>query len=281
MKIALGTAQFGLDYGVTNQNGQVSIEVAKGILNFAKDNGIDTLDTASRYGNSEQVLGKVGVNGCQIITKTISLKGGINRVVKGFYQSLENLNQKSINGLLIHDINEVNNIEFGGLFKQLNELKQQGLVNKIGFSTYTPGQVDFLLDNFDFDMVQLPFNIFDNRLIQGGQLKALKNRGIEVHARSVFLQGVLLDFNSLSNYFLKWNGQFDAYQAIVKDSGLSLLEYSLNFVLNNKEIDKVLVGVNSKGQLKEIVQSVNSQNNIEAYPVNDINLLNPSLWSKK
>jgi len=278
MKLALGTAQFGLNYGVTNQNGQVAIEEVKSILNFAKDNGIDTLDTASGYGNSEQVLGKVGVDDCQIITKTASLKNGINAVIKGFYQSLESLNKKAVDGLLIHDINEVSGKEFNDLFRKLNELKQQGLVNKIGFSTYTPEQVDFLLENFDFDIVQLPFNVFDNRLIQGGQLKALKNRGIEVHARSVFLQGVLLDFNSLSNYFLKWNGQFDAYQAIVKDSGLSLLEYSLNFVLNNKEIDKVLVGVNSKGQLKEIVQSVKSQSNINAYTVNDVNLLNPSLW---
>jgi len=278
MKLALGTAQFGLNYGVTNQNGQVAIEEVKSILNFAKNNGIDTLDTASGYGNSEQVLGKVGVDDCQIITKTASLKNGINGVIKGFYQSLESLNKKAVDGLLIHDINEVSGKEFNDLFRKLNELKQQGLVNKIGFSTYTPEQVDFLLENFDFDIVQLPFNVFDNRLIQGGQLKALKNRGIEVHARSVFLQGVLLDFNSLSNYFLKWNGQFDAYQAIVKDSGLSLLEYSLNFVLNNKEIDKVLVGVNSKGQLKEIVQSVKSQSNINAYTVNDVNLLNPSLW---
>jgi len=278
MKLALGTAQFGLNYGVTNQNGQVAIEEVKSILNFAKNNGIDTLDTASGYGNSEQVLGKVGVDDCQIITKTASLKNGINGVIKGFYQSLESLNKKAVEGLLIHDINEVSGKEFNDLFRKLNELKQQGLVNKIGFSTYTPEQVDFLLENFDFDIVQLPFNVFDNRLIQGGQLKALKNRGIEVHARSVFLQGVLLDFNSLSNYFLKWNGQFDAYQAIVKDSGLSLLEYSLNFVLNNKEIDKVLVGVNSKGQLKEIVQSVKSQSNINAYTVNDVNLLNPSLW---
>jgi len=278
MKLALGTAQFGLNYGVTNQNGQVAIEEVKSILNFAKDNGIDTLDTASGYGNSEQVLGKVGVDDCQIITKTASLKNGINGVIKRFYQSLESLNKKAVDGLLIHDINEVSGKEFNDLFRKLNELKQQGLVNKIGFSTYTPEQVDFLLENFDFDIVQLPFNVFDNRLIQGGQLKALKNRGIEVHARSVFLQGVLLDFNSLSNYFLKWNGQFDAYQAIVKDSGLSLLEYSLNFVLNNKEIDKVLVGVNSKGQLKEIVQSVKSQSNINAYTVNDVNLLNPSLW---
>ena len=278
MKLALGTAQFGLDYGVTNQDGQVTIEEVESILDFAKVNGIDTLDTASRYGNSEQVLGDAGVDGYQIVTKTVSLKSDVNRVIKGFYQSLENLNQKAVDGLLIHDINEVNDKEFNGLFERLDELKQQGLVNKIGFSTYVPEQVDFLLENFDFDIIQLPLNVFDNRLIQGGQLKALKDRNIEVHARSIFLQGVLLNFDNLSGNFSIWKEQFDTYQAMVNDRGLSLLEYALNFVLNIKEIDKVLVGVNSEDQLKEIVQSVHSQKDISAYPINDINLLNPSLW---
>ena len=278
MKLALGTAQFGLDYGVTNQDGQVTIEEVESILDFAKINGIDTLDTASRYGNSEQVLGDAGVDGYQIVTKTVSLKSDVNGVIKGFYQSLENLNQKAVDGLLIHDINEVNDKKFNRLFERLDELKQQGLVNKIGFSTYAPEQVDFLLENFDFDIIQLPINVFDNRLIQGGQLKALKDRNIEVHARSVFLQGVLLNFDSLSGYFSIWKEQFDTYQAMVSDRGLSLLEYALNFVLNIKEIDKVLVGVNREDQLKEIVQSVHSQKDISAYPINDINLLNPSLW---
>ena len=278
MKIALGTVQFGLDYGVTNRDGQVTIEEVESILNFAKINGIDTLDTASRYGNSEQVLGDAGVDGYQIVTKTVSLKNDVNGVIKGFYQSLENLNQKAVDGLLIHDINEVNDKEFNRLFERLDELKQQGLVNKIGFSTYAPEQVDFLLENFDFDIIQLPFNVFDNRLIQGGQLKALKDRNIEVHARSIFLQGVLLNFDNLSGNFSIWKEQFDTYQAMVNDRGLSLLEYALNFVLNIKEIDKVLVGVNREDQLKEIVQSVHSQKDISAYPINDINLLNPSLW---
>jgi aryl-alcohol dehydrogenase-like predicted oxidoreductase len=223
-------------------------------------------------------LGKVGVDNYQIITKTTSLKNGVDSVIKDFYKSMENLNQKSVGGLLIHDINEVNDKEFGNLFKQLNELKQQGLVNKIGFSTYTPEQVNFLLENFDFDIVQLPFNVFDNRLIQGGQLKELKNKSIEVHARSVFLQGVLLGFDSLSNYFSTWQVQFEEYQAIVEKSGLSLLEYALNFALNVQEIDKVLVGVNSERQLREIVQAVKDPSSLAACPINDINLLNPSLW---
>ena len=277
-KLALGTAQFGLDYGVTNSKGKVQVEEVELILGCAKENSINTLDTAASYGNSEEVLGSIGISDFQIITKTIPLENGVDEVIKHFKQSLTFLNKSSVNGLLIHNINEIEHKNFNTLFKELTELKRQGLVNKIGFSTYTPEQVDFLLKNFDFDLIQVPFNIFDNRLIQGGQLQALNNKGMEVHARSVFLQGVLLDFNNLSNYFSPWKKEFSIYQETVKDNGLSLLECALNFVLNIREIDKVLVGVNSERQLKEIVKAVKRRSNLSAYPINDINLLNPSLW---
>ena len=152
------------------------------------------------------------------------------------------------------------------------------MINKIGFSTYSPGQVDFLLDNFEFDMIQLPFNIFDTRLAEGGQLQALKNKGVEVHSRSVFLQGVLLHFDDLPDYFSTWQVQFDKYRAIVEESRLSLLEYALNFALNTQEIDKVIVGVNSEKQLREIVQAVNEKSSVSPYPIDDLDLLNPSVW---
>ena len=277
-KLALGTVQFGLDYGITNQNGQVTIKEVKGILDFSKENGIDVLDTASGYGNSEKVLGEVGVDNYQIITKTISLKNGVDRVIDGFYQSLDDLSQKQVEGLLIHNIQDIENKQFSALFNKLNELKQQGLIKKIGFSTYTPEQVNFLLENFDFNIIQVPFNVFDTRLIQSGQLQALKSKGVEIHARSVFLQGVLLDFDNLSDYFLTWKAQFTEYQAMVKNSGLSLLEYALNFVLSVQEIDRVLVGVNNEQQLREIVLSLKGLDGLEDYFINDINLLNPSLW---
>jgi aryl-alcohol dehydrogenase-like predicted oxidoreductase len=278
MKIALGTAQFGLDYGVLNHNGQVTINEVHNILDLAENIGIDTLDTAAGYGNSEQTLGKVGVDNYQIITKTSPIKLGVDNVISDFHKSLERLGLARVEGLLIHNIDDINSKQFDALFNRLNQLKRQGLVNKIGFSTYTPEHVDFLLENFDFDLVQLPFNVFDVRLIEGGQLKALKNKGVEVHSRSVFLQGVLLDFSNLPSYFATWKGQFNEYQEIVKGARLSLLEYSLNFALNVKEIDKILVGANSEDQLKEIIQATHIRKDASAYPINDVNLLNPSLW---
>ena len=280
-KLALGTVQFGLDYGITNHDGQVTIDKVKSILNYAKDKGINTLDTASGYGNSEQVLGRVGVNDYQVVTKTTSLKNGVDEVIRSFHQSLNNLNIGQVYGLLIHDINEVKDKEFNGLFKQLNELKRQGLVNKIGFSTYTPEQVDFLLENFDFDLIQVPLNIIDNRLIQSGKLKALNNKGIEVHARSVFLQGLLLmTKHSRSSYFKRWDALWKIWHEWLNDNQITALEATIRHTISMLEISKVLVGVNTKDQLKEIMFASDCilQNIPTELYTNDANLLNPSNW---
>ena len=277
-KLILGTVQFGLNYGITNQIGQTSKKETEKILNLAKNNGIFTIDTASLYGNSEQVLGEIGINDCHIITKTIPFNGNVNNVVDSFYQSLDKLNVDKVEGLLIHNINDLKSKNFNLLFKKLNELKREGLVKKIGFSIYSPEHVNFLLDSYDFDLIQVPFNVFDSRLIDGGQLQALKNKEIEIHARSIFLQGILLNFHHNSNYFVTWEEQLKKYQKKVKVSGISLLEYALNFVLNIKEIDKVLIGVNSEAQLDEIIKSIKKIDRLDAFPIDDINLLNPSLW---
>jgi aryl-alcohol dehydrogenase-like predicted oxidoreductase len=277
-KLALGTVQFGLDYGVTNNSGQVKIEEVGSILEFAKNNDINVLDTAASYGSSEEVLGSAGVGDFQVITKTTPLKSDANEVIDNFYKSLKNLDRAQVDGLLVHDVSDIGNEQFDVLYRKIIELKQKGLVNKIGFSTYTPEQVDFLMNNFDFDLIQVPFNVFDNRLIQGGQLQALNNKGIEIHARSVFLQGVLLDFTNLSYYFSTWEKEFNEYQEVVKGRGASLIEYALNYVLNVEEIDKVLVGVNSKEQLIDIVNAAQKKAPTNAFTIEDLNLLNPSRW---
>ena len=277
-KLALGTVQFGLEYGISNTNGQVSLEEARKILKLAKENDIDTLDTASSYGNSESVLGEIGVDEFQIVTKTTPLQLGVTNVLQSFQRSLSDLNISSVDGLLIHNIDDIKDKQFNSLYKELDKLKQNKLINKIGFSTYTSEQVDFVLNNFDFDLIQIPFNVFDTRLVDGGQLQSLKNQHIEIHARSIFLQGLLLDFKNLSDYFSKWTNQFNIYQETVRDSNLSLLEYALNFALNTKEIDKVLVGVDSVVQLSNIVSSFKANTNLKSFGINDIKLLNPSLW---
>jgi len=278
MKLALGTVQFGLDYGISNHNGQVPIGEVSSILALAKKHNIETLDTAAGYGNSEEVLGKVGVSDYKVITKTTSLGFGIDSVVENFYRSLNRLNIPSVKGLLIHNIEEIEDSQFDTLYQVLIDLKNQGMIGQIGFSTYTPAQVDLLLSRFDFDLIQVPFNVFDTRLLEEGQLSRLKQQNVEIHARSVFLQGLLLNFDGLSDYFGQWTSQFYSYKKIVDESGLSLIEYALSFALNVPDIDKIIVGVESEIQLMEIIKSSEKRVATSAYPIGDVNLLNPSLW---
>jgi len=201
-KIALGGVQFGIDYGVANNKGQVQIEEVQSILNYAKKNGVNILDTASGYGDSEGVLGKVGVDNFQIITKTTSIKQGVNGVVRIFYQSLKNLKQKKAYGLLIHDIGEIEHKQFDTLLIELARLKRQGLVKKIGVSVYNSQQIDYVLDNFSIDLIQLPINILDQRLINDESLVKLKKHNVEIHARSALLQGLLLmSINTIPYWF--------------------------------------------------------------------------------
>ena len=281
MKLALGTVQFGGRYGLLNADGQTQPKEIKQILSYAMRYNIETLDTASQYGCSELILGKIGVENWEIITKTSSLSQGVDSVLHSFYQSLRLLEVLQIYGLLIHDFDDVEHVDFDKLLKQLYSLQEQGMIQKIGFSVYNPGQIDFLLANFDFDIIQVPINIFDQRLIRGGYLKRLKDKKIEIHARSIFLQGILLNANRLPNYFLKWEEAFKLYSNFMRAKGVSLLESALSFVLNVQELDKVVVGVENQRQLQEIIQSSSRDIDIDftQFAIYDEDLLNPSRWA--
>ncbi len=280
-KLALGTVQFGLDYGISNATGQVSLEEARKIINLAKEHHIDTLDTAYSYGDSEKILGDIGVNDFHIVTKTESLQSGVDNVLKSVHQSLKKLNIDKLYGLLIHDVNDVKRKQFELLYNQLNELKQFGIINKIGFSCYVPEQVDFLLDNFDFDLIQIPFNIIDNRLIVGGQLKKLRDSGVEVHARSVFLQGLLL-MNSQNRLekFTRWDGLWRLWHEWLDDNRITALEATIRYAMSTSEISKVVVGIESKDQLDEIFRAYKGElyNIPQELFTHDIDLLSPSNW---
>jgi len=280
-KIALGTVQFGLDYGISNVSGQVPCMEVKKILKLAKENLINTLDTATGYGNSEKVLGRAGVDDFKIVTKTAPMRLGVDNVLRSFHQSLKNLNVANVHGLLIHNLDDIKNKKFHILFKALEILKQDKLINKIGFSTYTPNQVDFLLENFDFDLIQVPFNVFDTRLLEGGQLQSLKRKKIEIHARSVFLQGLLLTPpHKRPKFFSKWSDLFRKWDLWLKSNNLTGLEAALSFALSENLIDKIVIGVDNNVQLMEVISASKICNLDVPKNLNtrDEILLNPSLW---
>jgi len=288
-KLILGTVQFGIDYGVSNVMGRTSDTNVRNILNYAYDKGIDILDTAPVYGNSEGIIGDFS-NGRQwnIITKTLYSESNVvcekqvNELVGNFKLSQKKLCKKKIYGLLIHSCDDLFLPGGDKLFKTMEKLKSDGVVEKIGVSLYNGNQIDRILDNYHPDLVQLPINILDQQLLYGGQLKRLKENNVEIHARSVFLQGLLLmRLKDVPVWFNPIRENLEEFHIKAKKLNMNPLQLALGFVQSISEVDKVLVGINNLKQLHEIINAtlVNVNiNELSDISICDSNYLNPSNW---
>jgi len=287
MKLALGTVQFGLPYGIANQLGQVSESEMASILMYAKEFNIVTLDTAIGYGDSEQSLGKIGVGGWEIITKLPEVPHDCKDIDIWIYnelsESLKRLKVKQIKGLLLHRPIQLLDSIGNNIWLTVQALKQSGLVEKVGFSIYEPNELDQLCEKFQPDIVQAPFNILDQRLKTSGWLEKLHNSGVEVHVRSIFLQGLLLMAKEdRPEKFNRWNEIWEKLDSWLGSEKTSSLEASLGFVNSESMIDRIIVGVDSLKQLKEIVDysGLQIKNIPETIMSSDQNLINPSNWNK-
>ena len=286
MKLTLGTAQFGLDYGVANAIGKVDKEETLEILTFAKQVGINTLDTAIGYGDSEKRLGQVGIGSWNIITKLPEVNvehSDINFWVNSqIDNSLLRLNVLSVYGILFHRPLQLLEKNGSQLWSSLEGLKERSITKKIGFSVHNPDELDKLWKaGFIPDIVQAPYNIFDQRLKDSGWLSRLNDNKVEVHTRSVFLQGLLLmPSDKRPKYFGKWNNLFNEWELWLKTNNISGLEAALNFALSEYLIDKIIVGVDNKTQLSEVI-SVSKKYTLcvpKILNTTDEKLINPSLW---
>ena len=287
-KLAIGCAQFGFDYGVSNKQGKTTFEDVKKIVESAKIFGIDTFDTAPAYGESESVLGKVSSISDKIITKTIHISDDVIRVnqigilEQTFKKSLNQLGKNKIYGLLVHSADDFLKPGADQLYSWLLEKKCSGSVNKIGVSVYTAEQVDRIMEQFPVDLIQLPLNILDQRSSQSNHLVFLKEAGVEVHVRSVFLQGLLLmGLDQIPEYFRPFQKYLALFHQEARHRSLSKLELALGFCMNMPNIDKLVVGVNTLSQFEEIVNA--SKVNVEVSELSylsskELGLLNPALW---
>ena len=286
MKLTLGTAQFGLDYGVANAIGQVNKEETLEILTFAKQAGINTLDTAIGYGDSEKRLGQAGMGSWNIITKLPEVNvehSDINVWVNSqINNSLLRLNVLSVYGILLHRPLQLLEKNGSQLWNSLEGLKERSITKKIGFSVYSPDELDKLWKaGFIPDIVQAPYNVFDQRLKDSGWLSKLNDNKVEVHTRSVFLQGLLLmPSDKRPKYFSKWNNLFNEWELWLKNNKISGLEAALNFALSEYLIDKIIVGVDNKTQLSEVISASKKYTLCVPKILNttDEKLINPSLW---
>jgi aryl-alcohol dehydrogenase-like predicted oxidoreductase len=286
-RLALGTAQFGMAYGIGNSSGQVSQEAVLHILEQANARGIDTLDTAIAYGNSEQVLGVAGMSQWRVITKLPPLPDDVNDVAawaKGqVIASLDRLGVSRLYGLLLHRPELLLGPHRKPLLQVFEDLKAQGKVQKTGISIYGPSQLDQLDDLPEIDLVQSPLNLFDQRLIASGWLTRLRDCGVEVHTRSAFLQGLLLmSASQRPRKFDRWSDVWQVWDRWLCQTGLSPLQACLRFALSVPGISRVVVGVDSTTHLTEILENT-APDGLPSLPASlrplDEELVNPSFWS--
>ncbi|MBO6971846.1 MAG: aldo/keto reductase [Prochlorococcus marinus CUG1431] len=282
-KLGLGTAQWGLDYGISNTAGKSSKKEVRKILELASSAGIGIIDTASIYGDSEKIIGKSNLNEFKIVTKTNPSLIRPNKTINtSFFESLDNLGLKKIYGLLLHNCDEIFSRDSKTKINELMDLKNLGYVSKIGFSAYNKNQILKALKFFKPDIIQLPFNVFDQSLLHDGTLELLKSLNIEIHARSSFLQGLLLmDISKIPKYFNKWSAHLEKWQHYCSTINSSPKSVALTFSASQKLIDKVIVGVENEIQLLELmnIPKISTELELKFLTCIDEDLINPSKWN--
>ncbi len=279
-KLALGSVQFGMPYGVSNRTGIPDDDSLQSILNLANKSGISLIDTAQAYGDSEQRLGQHQIIASFDIVSKVGPGTSAGNLAKSVQKSCETLNIPGLYGMLLHRFGDLQ--ENQGLHSALLECKEEGLVHKIGYSLYSPEELAWLANNqLSFDLLQVPYNLYDRRF--ESHFEELADQGVEIHIRSAFLQGLFF-LEYLEGNLARFQSHHDLFLKHLAENELSPLEACLGFVVKNPFIDKVVVGVNAAHELQEIINCCEQINLEEAYlnapelASEDEQLLIPSNW---
>ena len=288
MKLCLGTVQLGVNYGINNQiKRQPTRAEGYQILRFACKKGIEYLDTASAYGSAEELIGesKVLDSGVMhVITKLdAKIHSGFMEEVK---KSLKRLKQESIDGLLLHDaLNYYDKLQL----KELRQVKEQGLVKHIGVSVYEPQDAVRIVQDGIIDYIQIPYNVFDQRLDHTDFFRLARENHIKVFARSSFLQGlILMEPNKIPQHLKEARTYVEKYRSIIYDFGFSAAEDAMLFCYTHEDIYKVVFGVDTVEQLADnltIIKKTDSFKECRRALIGITDkiserILNPSLWER-
>lgn len=292
MKLALGTVQFGMRYGVANSTGQPAETEVADILRRAAGAGVCVLDTACLYGDSEAILGRClpAVHGFNIVTKTPKFAGvdgplAASTLKVAFSESCNRLRSHHLYGLLAHDANDLLGTEGDAIWRAMEELRAESRVTRIGASVYHGSQIDELLQRYPLDLVQVPLSILDQRLIRSGQLDRLAERNIEVHVRSIFLQGaLLLSPERLPQHLAGLRPYLEQISARAARLGISPLQAALRFVSGLTQVAAVVCGVDTLAHFDQLAAALEcpevalSAEDAAACACSDNQLLDPSQW---
>ena len=281
-KIVIGAAQFGMHYGIANKLGRVTSDEVEKILNYAYKKGINGIDTAAAYGNSEKIIGnylKKYDDQKWLITTKVS--GSIDKLYNQFCKSIDSLSLKP-NAILAHSATEYLEPAF---WNELKKIKDKFEIENLGVSLYTKETINSLLVNNIPRIIQCPLNLIDTKLFRSGFLDKLKEKNIKVHIRSVFLQGMFyLSDKVIENKFKDALPVIKELRSIAKKEELTLAELSLLWVMSLDQVDKVIIGVDNIDQLIAHINTLNKNINPavfeKALSINYENeeILNPSLW---
>jgi aryl-alcohol dehydrogenase-like predicted oxidoreductase len=276
-KLGLGTVQFGQAYGVSNPRGQVPEPEAEAILTTATGAGVGLLDTAANYGEAEAVLAKLNTAPFRVVTKTIGLNHGLDAVIARARLSAASLNADT---LLVHAASDLQSPDGAALWTALRHLQKQGVFRKIGISVYVADDPALLAERFQPDVMQLPFSLLDQRLLADGTLTRLSALGVEVHARSLFLQGLLF-LEALPEKLRHAAPHLAQVRTQLQSAGTTPLSAALGFALSRPEIAFGLVGVTSAVELEQIIAAARMPLPALDWPslaLDDEMVLTPSLW---
>ena len=278
-KTVLGTAQFGLEYGINNTKGQTGKDEVSKILKKCKKVGIIHIDTAAVYGSAENILGEVMQserlsNSFHITTKYKD--DGINSLSLSTQESLQKLRVEKLHCQMFHSFQD---------FKNTKDFIKPDSVDKIGVSVYTNEELLDTLENFNISVVQCPFNLLDNDSIRSETLKLAKEKGIEIQVRSAFLQGLFfMDRNNLPLTLRELKSHLEELDRICSKNNISMSNLALGYCLSKDYIDKVVIGVDSLEQLDLNIEAMKTPlpypiiEEIDKIKVTNQSLLNPTNW---
>tara|TARA_B100001750_G_C15376905_1_gene530322 strand:- start:55 stop:981 length:927 start_codon:yes stop_codon:yes gene_type:complete len=286
-KISIGTANFDKNYGAISSNKIFTINKINKILKESKKLKINTIDTSSTYGDVEKKLGNCNLKDWKVITKlpklnldSVSIE---DQIFKYTLSSINRLNIKCLDSILVSDVSQIFSKRGDEIIKGLCKLKKEGITKRVGFSVYFPNETKSLLEVFTPDIIQIPYSVIDRRFEKNNLIRKLHDKNIKIYARSIFLQGILLT-NSIGRdkYFdRKWKNVFRFWDNYISKNNLDPIEVCLSYVLKNKYIYKIVVGLNSKKKVENTIKVLNKKIIFPKNFCNDENLLIPYKWKIK
>lgn len=293
-QLCLGTAQFGLAYGITNSDGQVSEAAVEQILAQAHGAGISWLDTAQAYGNAESVLGRLlpMSHGFRLISKLPAQSQQMFNAKdadaweQAFSQSCRRLGIHILDALLLHAPADLAKPGGQHLEAWLLSLRQRGLVQRIGVSIYAAEDLEGVNPAL-LDLVQLPLSLFDQRLLRDGTLARLRSRGTAIHARSIYLQGLLL---TPAAHWPSWvsaevRAHQQALEALAEQRGCHLIDLALGFARQQRDLEAVVLGVCSVQELAALRNAWSAispwqEGEWRTWAIQHPGILDPRYWSR-